>query len=162
LQRGDVILELDGKLVADSRDLSLKIAETAPDTVVKLKVFRSGSERELSIKLGEMPGKVSEGGRGSVGPEGALQGLSVDELTPDIARQLGLPPRTAGVVVSDVQPESAAEQAGLREGDVIQEVNRTPVRNVAEFERAVRQTGKQSVLLLVNRGGNTLFVVVGS
>jgi serine protease Do len=86
LQKGDIILELDGKPVVDSRDLSLKIGMMAPGSEVKLKVFRNGAERELTAKLGEMPAKMgrSFGEPGSTG--GFLEGLSVDELTSDAAR----------------------------------------------------------------------------
>jgi serine protease Do len=73
---------------------------------------------------------------------------------------LGLPAKTLGVVVTGVESGSAAEEADLRRGDVIEEVNHKPVRSVNEFSNAVSQIGKQSVLLLINRGGNTLYVVV--
>jgi len=86
----------------------------------------------------------------------SLEGLSVDDLTSDVARQLGLPRGTKGVVVSDVQPGSAAAEAGLRRGDVIQEVNRKAVSNLAEFQSALSQDGP-TALLLINRGGSTLY-----
>jgi len=163
LQRGDIIIELNGRPVTDSRDLRLRVAETAPGTTVRMKVFRNGSERELSVTLGEMPPEQGEARRGGGGKTpGALEGLSVTELTPNIARQLGLPRWTRGVVVDQVVPGSAAAEAGLRRGDVIQEVNRTPVASVAEFRRAVRRAGGGPVLLLVNRGGTTSYVVVGA
>jgi serine protease Do len=159
LQRGDIVLALDGQPIADSRNLSLKIAGKLPGTVVKLNIFRTGAEKELSVQLAEMPSKAEEAGR-EAAPEGTLQGLSVDDLSTDIDRQLGLPSGTAGVVVTDVEPDSAAADADLRRGDVIQEVNHVRVRNTTEFERAVRQADRQPVLLLVNRNGSTLFVAV--
>jgi serine protease Do len=159
LQKGDIVLELDGKPVTDSRDLSLRIGSIAPGSDVKLKVFRSGTERELTVRLGEMPAKMAQtpGQKGSAGR--SLEGLSVDELTSDVARQIGLPPGTKGVVVTDVQPGSAVAEAGLRRGDVIQQVNHKTVTNVNEFQGALSQGG-EPVLLLINRGGNTLYVVV--
>ncbi len=160
LLRGDVVLELDGKPIADSRDLSLKIAESSPGMVVKMKIIRNTAERELSVRLGEMPAQAARGGEEGGGEGGALQGLSVDELAPQIARQLGLPARTKGVVITEVQPGSLAGEAGLRSGDVIQEVNHRQVSSVAEFEGAVREAGNQPLLLLINRRGNTLFIVV--
>ncbi len=84
----------------------------------------------------------------------------VTNLNPQIRQQLGLPPGVTGVVVTAVETGSPAAEAGLRRGDVIQEVNRRAVSSVSEFDRAVRQGGRDAVVLLVNRGGNTMFVVV--
>ena len=162
LQRGDIVLAIDGQSIADSRDLRLKVAMTKPGTTVKLKVFHKGVVREVPITLGELSAKSPAAESESAAPNPALQGLSVDELTPDIARQLNLPAKTFGVVISAVQPGSAAEEADLRRGDVIQEVNHKPVRSVRDFTSMVNQPGKQSVLLLINRGGNTLYVVLES
>jgi serine protease Do len=160
LQRGDIVLEMDGKPVTDTQEFRLKIAMSQPGTTIKLKVFHNGKERDVAVVLRELPAKAesnrSAGGR----PSAALQGLSVDELTPQIAKQLGLPPKTFGVVVTGVEPGSPAEEATLRRGDVIQEVGHKPVHNVQEFINAVDQLGKQSVLLLINRGGNTLYIVL--
>lgn len=160
IARGDVIVSLNGQPVASSQELRLKIAMTKPGSVVKLGVIRDGRPMDVSVTLGELPSKgESEAGPGS--SENALQGVSVEELTPSILRDLGLPPGTKGVVVSDVNPSSPAADAGLRRGDVIQQVNRKPVTSVAEFRRLVELAGKQTVLLLVNRGGQTMFVAVG-
>ncbi len=161
LQRGDVVLELNGKPVTDSRDLSLKISEMSPGSTANLKVFRNGSQRDVAVKLGEAPANASaEKGNAPNGGSSALQGLSVDRLTPDIAQQLGLPRDTRGVVVSEVQPGSPADDAGLRQGDVIQEVNHKSVTDVDGFRQAVNAAGTQPLVLLVNRGGNNLYVVV--
>jgi S1-C subfamily serine protease len=89
-----------------------------------------------------------------------LDGVEVDDLTPLLARQLGLPRDTFGVVVSSVDRSSPAAEAGLRRGDVIQEVNRQPVNNVGAFERIAGRSGGEPLLLLVNRGGRTQYVVV--
>jgi serine protease Do len=160
LQRGDIVLEMDGRPVTDTREFRLKIAMMKPGTTVKLKVFHNGTERDVPVVLGELPAKAARSQSEAGKPSAALQGLSVDELTPQIAKQLGLPAKTLGVVVTGVEPGSAAEEADLRRGDVIQEVNHKPVHNVNEFSSAVSQLGKQNVLLLINRGGNTLYVVV--
>ncbi len=161
IKRGDVILELNGAPVSDSRDLSLKVSMMAPGTPVKVKVFRDGREQEFSLNLAEMPAKQeSAGGTPESAEPGPRLGISVDQLTPQIARQLGLPAQTPGVVVTEVQPASPAEEAGLRRGDVIQEVNRKAVTSLEQFRSAVRQSGSQPVLLLIDRGGDHVFVVV--
>ncbi len=160
LQRGDVVLEMNGKPITDVDAFRLQIAMMAPGTTVRLKVFHNGATRDVDVVLGELPSKPAAVAGEAGTPSAALQGLSVDNLTPQIIRQLGLPAKTQGVVITAVQPGSAAAEADLRRGDVVQEVDRKPVRNVDEFTRAISSLGKQSVLLLVNRGGNTLYIVV--
>jgi serine protease Do len=142
----------------------LRISRTAPGTTVKLTVQRAdGKTAEIPITLGTLPtdGKDSEPGSGDFGPgaRSPLEGVSVDELTPQITRQLQLPDQTRGVVITEVRPDSAAAEAGLRRGDVIQQVNRRDVTTVREFENAVRSSNK-SVLLLVNTRGATRFIVI--
>jgi len=159
VQRGDVILELNGQSVSGPDDLSVRISEMSPGTVAHLKIFRNGQPRNLDVTLVENVEKSQEGQAN--GPAGAaLKGLQVENLTPDIAEQLGLPNSAAGVVVTDVDPSSAAAAAGIQRGDVIEEVNRKPVRSVDEYERAVRAIGNQPVLLLMSRGGSTHYVVI--
>jgi serine protease Do len=160
LARGDIILDFNGESLTDSRTLSLKVSRMAPGTAVRLKVLREGRERELSVTLGELPAKRETIGQatGSTGePE---RGLTVEPLTPDVLNELHLPPNTQGVLISDVEPGSVAAEAGLRRGDIIQEVDRRPVANVAQFEKAVLNARNQSMLLLINRGGDHLFLVL--
>jgi serine protease Do len=140
--------------------LRLKISEMAPATAVKLKLLRDGNEREVSVTLGTLPNEQEQAGV-SESNGSPLLGLTVDELTPQIARQLGLPEDARGVLIVEVDPGSMSADAGLARGDVIQEVNRQPVVSVSEFRRAVSQAGDEPILLLVNRRGNTLFTIVG-
>ncbi len=160
LKTGDVIIGVDGKQVQDARSLRLQIASTQPDTKVNLQVMRDGQSKDIPVTLGELPTKEQRAAGGPQEQSGALDGVNVDNLTPGIAGQLGLSRDASGVVVTGVQQGSTAAEAGLRRGDVIQEVNRKAVNDVGEYERAVRQAGGGQVLLLVNRGGSTSFVVV--
>ena len=89
-----------------------------------------------------------------------MDGVQVDGSTPDIAEQLSLPAGTHGVVVTQVDPDSTAAEAGLQRGDVIQEVNHKPVTNPDQFRAAIHAAGDQEMLLLVNRGGVTAFIVI--
>ena len=161
LERGDVIREVNGNAIDDSRELKLKISGTAPGETVQLAVVREGSEKTLTAKLGELPGD-QEPVAAAAGETSALEGLQVDELTPAIARQLKVDPDIKGVVVTNVDPSSAASEAGLRRGDVVMEVNRKPVTNVSEFRAQVQAAGDKSILLLVNHNGNVVFLVVES
>ena len=159
LLKGDIILQLNGKPVEDANQLRMTISMMSPDTGVNLKVLRNGAERDFAVKLAELPVKEASVGENPNGAKGDLAGISVEDLDASTARQLGVPSNTAGVVVTDISPSSPAVDSGLRRGDVIQEVNRKPVHNTADFEAAMRGA-KDQTLLLVNRQGSTLYVAV--
>ena len=161
MQKGDVIEQLNGQTVNEINELRLQIASMAPGTTVHFKILRNGQERDVSVTLGELPEKAGQSGSSSSLSENSpMRGVQVDNLTPSVARELGVRPGTRGVVVTDVAPATPASDAGLRRGDIIEEINRQSVTNVTEYGRIVRQAGKQSLVLLVNRGGQTSFVVV--
>jgi serine protease Do len=157
IQRGDILLEINGKPVTDSNQLRMNISMMQPGTSVKVKLSRDGGERDVTVKLAEMPTETAK--LNSEGEEGtkALDGVEVTNLNEQIARELNLPPSTTGVVVSGVDPASKMADSGLQRGDVIQEVNHKPVKSVTEFQNAIRKGGDEP-LLLVNRGGRTLFI----
>jgi serine protease Do len=163
LKTGDIILEVSGHSVYDANQLRNMISSMQPDSNVNLKIWRDGAQRTLPVTLGELNPEAASNrggsGRDNDGSTDALEGVSVENLTSQVARGLGLSANAGGVVVSEVSPASAAARAGLKQGDVIQEVNRKPVRNVAEFEAAVRNS-KDGTLLLVNRDGHTIYVGV--
>jgi serine protease Do len=160
IKRGDVITSFDGKKVKDSTELRMMIAETAPQTKVKVGLLRQGREMEVDVTLAERPRQRQEPTRAPEAPEGQTSeklGLTVQDLTPDIAKQLGYE-KEKGVLVADVASGSPAEDAGLQRGDLIKEVNREPVENVREFERAIRKFKSGDVAaLLIQRGPVTLF-----
>ena len=161
LQRGDVITQLNGQPVQGANDLKLKIGELRPGTTAHMKILRNGKPQDVSLTLGQQP-QSGQHQAGAAGPQqqGLMQGVEVQNLTPDILQQLGLSSDTKGVVVANVASGSAAEMAGLRRGDVIEQVNRHPVDSVSQYEREIRMAGGQAIVLLVNRGGSTAFVVV--
>ena len=161
IQRGDVILQLNGTPVTSQDDLSLRVSEMAPGSVAHLQVYRNGHTQEIDVTLGTFPenAQTAQNNNENQGAAG-LKGLQVQNLTADIRQQLNLPATTSGVVVNQVDPDSAAAQAGIQQGDVIQEVNHKPVHNVDEYQAALAGTANQPVLLLIDRGGTTLFVVV--
>jgi len=161
LAQGDVVTELNGERVGDSRELRLKISQLAPGSAIRLKLLHDGNPRDVNVTLDELPNEKEAASDGK--PESdSLEGLSVENLTPQIARQLELQSNASGVVVTGVQDGSRADDAGLRRGDVIQQVNRRPVNNVAEFEREMKKAGDKPAVLLVNRNGHTSFVALAA
>lgn len=163
LSRGDVILEFDGKAINEPNHLRNLVAQTPIGKKVVLKVIRDKKEKEIDLTIGELPAEaqVSEEERSGGEAGSVLNGLEVTDITPDIARELGLPRGERGVVVTGVFPGSPADVAGVREGDVITEINRKPVKNTRDFEATVsRIKSNESVLVLVAREGRKHFIIV--
>ena len=161
LKNGDIILQINGQPIDDANQLRLKIGMMEPNTNVSLKVLRDGKTQNVAVQLGDFPSKEERAAIGTENPESALQGVTVENLTPDTAQQLKLPATTKGVVVDEVSPASRAADAGLQSGDVIQEVNHQPVKTVKDFSQAVSASKKDApVLLLVDRDGSTMFLAV--
>ena len=159
IERGDIIFDLDGQPVNTPEDLSVHIAELAPGSVIHLKVSRNGQTRDVDVALDELSETASASASSKTGTN-ALEGVEVQNLTPAIANDLRISAGTPGVVVTSVDSSSAAAAADMERGDVIQEVNRKPVRNVAEYNAAVSAAHGQSVLLLAKRGATTRYVVI--
>jgi serine protease Do len=162
VQRGDVITAINGKTVNDSNELRNTISMMQPGQTVKLTINRNGSTKDIDVKLGELPLSKEEAANGSDNSSSkeSMKGITVETLDSDTAQQLQLPESTKGVVVTGVDPSSPAADAGLRKGDVIQEVNHQPVKSASEFNAAMSKAEKSGTLLLVNRGGTTLFVAL--
>src|SRR4029079_9715942 len=127
VKRGDVIVSFNGQPVQDFNALRNRVADAAPGSTVSVVVMRDGSERTLNVKLDEaqIARNDSRGGSGSTPDDNnAALGISVAPLTPDLASRAGVPKDTRGVIVQDVNPDGRAADAGIQEGDVIEEVNR--------------------------------------
>jgi serine protease Do len=161
LKRGDVVLEVNGQAVDQANQLQLQISQMAPGTPVKLQIWRDGKAQDLTVTLGELPEKAEKTSEGE-NSGGALEGVDVQNLTPEIAQQLNLSAGTRGVVVTSVDPASPAAASGLERGVVIQEVNHKPVSNIAQFRQALEASGNQPVLLLINQDGVTRYLVIES
>ncbi|MGI8744697.1 MAG: DegQ family serine endoprotease [Bryobacteraceae bacterium] len=166
LQVGDVITAVNGTPVSDVNAFRLQVAGMAPGTNVNLKIFRNGSYKDVALTLAEMKALTAANGESSNtipgrGEKGAMQGVSVQALNSDLRQQLQIPEGTKGVIITDLDEDSPAAQAGLRQGDVIEQVNRKPVSTGDQFNAAVRQgDGAGSTLLLVKRGQGTQFLVI--
>jgi serine protease Do len=161
IQSGDVILAMNGTEIAESNQLRMNVSLMNPGQTVNLKVFRNGQTTNVTAQVGVLPDKKIE--RASTDNNSsatqALEGVSVEQLDSRTAKQAGLPANTKGVVVTEVDPASPAASAGLREGDVIQEVNHHAVASSDDLSSALHHSNGES-LLLVNRGGNKLYVAV--
>ncbi len=156
IKQGDIILEFDGKEIKEFGDLSRIVASTPVGKTVTIKVFRNGEAISLKATVAEMeePTEVAKA------PSKKPLGITVQDITPEIARSLGLEGAT-GVVVTDVEPGGPAAKAGIRRGDVIHEVNRKPIKNAEDFGQAVETAKDQEkILFLIRREGSNLFIVV--
>jgi len=156
LKVGDVIVEFDGTEIKDSSDLPAIVARTRPGKQVSVKVLRDKKETNVPVTITELK---EEEVVAAAKEKGDL-GLTVQKVTPEIAENLQLG-RATGVVITAVESGSAAEEAGLQQGDVIVEVDRKPVRDIPDFRKAVSGAKKgQRILFLVRREGNSLFVAL--
>ncbi len=166
LKVGDVITAINGTPIEDVNEFRLQVAGFAPGTAIHLKVARNSQTLDLPVTLGELNLEAEANGRqqGNLpggGEKGALRGVTVEGLTTDVRRELQLPEGTTGVVITNLEDDSPAAQAGLQSGDVIIQVNHRAVSTVAEFNKAITEgASKDSTLLLVRSGRGTGFIVV--
>ena len=158
LERGDVIVSMDGVAVSDGNALRNRIASSTPGATVTLGLVRDGDEKTVSVKLRELPSTQTADAAGEPA-EGGRLGLSVRPVTPEDARELGLESRK-GLLVAEVDPAGPAALAGIQPGDVIEEVNRKPVADAAELRAAAKSSGERPALVLVNRKGASLFLAM--
>ena len=167
LKAGDIITKFNGKPVRDSRQLKLQVAQTSPSAKVPVEVLRDGSTKTLTVQLKEFPrsglASTSRGGNDSGGSEAeeTLKGVTVGNLDARARQQFDIPSDVKGALVIDIDESSAAYEAGLREGDVILEMNRKPVASAEDaVELSAKNDRKGSVLLRVFSRGGTRYVVV--
>jgi len=154
----DVILEFNGKAVHSSSDLIGAVTSVGVNQSVPIKVLRNGEEKNLSIKVMERPGILASGDKESKGGKKGRKkksaphldsGMDLEELTPEILKELGVSGKMTGVLVSNVAYEGAADRAGLMRGDIIIEVDRKPIKDVDGFYAVVK--AKKSYLVRVRR-----------
>ncbi|HUY13625.1 MAG TPA: DegQ family serine endoprotease [Terriglobia bacterium] len=167
LKSGDVIRTLNGQNVPSRDLLSSMVANSSPGSQVTLGILRNGKPLSLKLTLGEQPANFAKGGPGGgQGPgvgqapsQGALAGVQVQNIDADVRSQLGLPSNLNGVVITQLDHNSPAAQAGIGRGDVIISINRQPVTNVSDFNRLAAQATRQTLVRLYHQGG-IVFVVI--
>ncbi|HET7219551.1 MAG TPA: DegQ family serine endoprotease [Vicinamibacterales bacterium] len=160
IKQGDVIVGVDGEKIADNNALRNRIASMRPGSKVAIDVLRDGRPQTLHATVDTLTPEATERAARGGNPESGGFGMTVEPLTPEIARSLQLSRRTDGVVVSDVDPDGAAAAAGLQEGDVIAKVNGQAVKTPAELKSALDQAGDRPALLLVARQNAEIFVTI--
>ncbi len=165
IEPGDVITEFNGKPINRSDDLPALVAATTPGTTVPLKAVREGKERTFNVRVEELnldnetTRQADAGGPGG-GDTGAGFGITLNNVTPEIARQFELSPNVRGAVVTDIHPDSPAARM-LQPGDVILEVARKRVSNANEASAALRAVpAGRAVGMLINRRGDEQFVTI--
>jgi len=165
IKRGDVIVGINSHAIADSNTLRNLVASIPPGTNVKVSALRDGKEQNFQVALAELPERKLEDtdeqteGDASLGRTGKF-GVNLQPLTADAASRFGLEVNDQGLLITRVNPEGSAANAGLRQGDLIQEVNRKPVRTIADFTTAVQQSGSRPVLLLIKRRDAVIYVTL--
>ena len=160
IERGDIIVEFNGRRIEEMNDLPRVVATTPPNADVPVKILRKGQEKVVQVKVAELKDKEERVAASSGGTLEESLGLTVQELTPEIARSLRVN-ESKGLVVTNVEEGSPADEVGLRRGDVIVEVNQKKVDNLRDYRAALGRVGSaDSLLLLVRRGGNVLYVAL--
>ena len=166
IKRGDVITAINGERIEDSNSLRNKVAGTAPGSEITVTIIRNGSEQQVKAKLDEFDTETTkratqqgENTPGNSAADGKF-GLNLQPLTPDFAQRLGLPADTKGLIVTEVDPSGAAAEEGIAKGDVIMEINRQPVETIEDAKGAFDKAGDKPSLLLVARGGQTVYLTV--
>ncbi len=158
IERGDVIVEYNGNKVKDVTMLRNMVANTFPNTEVSIKIIRNGESKTLRVKIAELP--QEETLKLSKNFENKFKGVYVQNLTPDIKKNLDIPKRISGVLVTDIEEDSPAEGI-LMKNDVIIEINKKPVNNIKDFETIVSKIKKeQNILILIFRKGSVFYVTL--
>ena len=166
LKEGDVVTALNGQRVSDANNLKNQVSAFSPGTTLKLEILRDGKAESIAATTAERPGS-KRGGRGFAdrlkndsNDEGVLNGVAVEDLDRNGRRELNVPAKLQGALITQVEPTSASARAGLKPGDVILEINRQAVASAKDaIELSTKAENKKTLLKLWSRG-NTLFVVV--
>jgi serine protease Do len=161
LKKGDVIIRFDGKPVNDVADLRNRVALLSPGTAIECVIFRKEKEQTISVKVEEQPAELTS--KKGAPDEQIFQklGMSLQDLTPDLARQLGYAPEQ-GVLIAGIDPGSPAALARIPVGALIEEVNHAPVHTIQELQQILeKDKGGDDILLLIRHGRQSHFVVLG-
>jgi len=163
VKRGDVITAINKQPVTDNNSLRNLVASMAPGANVEVTLMRNGRDQNLQVALAELPERErpeTEESSSNSGGGSDKFGLTLQPLTAEMASRYGLDADDQGLLATKVDPASNAANAGIRQGDLIQEVNRQQVRTVAEFNSAIQQSGARPALVLIKRRNNVIYVTL--
>ena len=166
IKRGDVITAINNHPVADNNVARNEIAKLAPGSTATVTLVRNGHEQNAQVTLAELPDRPRSDSDDNSSDDSAKSngnerfGLTLQPLTSEAAERYGLEADDQGLLVTRVDPTSNAASAGIRQGDLIQEVNRQPVRTFAEFSSALRQSGSRPALVLIKRRNNVIYLTL--
>jgi serine protease Do len=161
VKSGDIITDFNGKPVTDSRHLKLQVGSTTPGAAVPMNVLRDGQSQTLTVTVKELPGdKLADSSPAAGKADDALHGVGVSDLDQATREQLKVPSHIKGAVVSSVEEDSVAYDAGLRQGDVILEINRQPVKNAEQATALCEKPATMVSLVKVWSHGGTRFIVI--
>jgi len=169
MKTGDVITAVNGKEISDARELRLMIGSMAPGSKAQIQVNREGQTKVFDVQLAEMPAGVTEEGGPEASPEESAQpekttvfgGVAVADISDDIRTALNLPKDVQGAVIAEVDADSSAGKAGLREGDVIQDVNKQPVKSAKDLVAASKKLKpNEKILIRVYSQGRSGYVAL--
>ena len=165
LKRGDVITAIDKQPVLDNNSLRNLVASKTPGSTVDVTASRNGRDQIFQVALTELPDRKQpeseDEDTSSTGVTGNQKyGLSLQPFTPGMAERNGLEANDEGLFVTRIDPNGSAAEAGIRQGDLIQEVNRQPVKTVAEFNAAMQRSGAKPALVLVKRRGGVIYLTL--
>lgn len=154
IRRGDVLLSVDGNPISSVEELQRKVMQSKVGQRVVLSLFRKGQKLTIPLILAEMPSESKKD------KAGTWLGLTLQILTPVLAKQFNLPPAERGLLVSEVDPEGPAYIFGLKQGDVIREINNIPIGSLSQFQKIVKDIDSPWAMLLIKREGRTMFLAV--
>jgi serine protease Do len=160
LKSGDVIKKVDRTEIRDGRHLTLTVTQIAPETEVAVEFLRDGKTRTVTATLGLRPTQGLAAGEPGAKDEGVLNGVGVGEITPQLRTELQLPARVRGVIITSIEADSPSAKQGLREGDVILELNRKPIIDVEQAVRLSEEIKGPKVMVLIWREGRTRYLVI--
>jgi serine protease Do len=158
IKRDDVVIEFDGQPVTEVGSFRSRVASTEPGRKINLVLMRNGERVETTVEVGKLDATAMSVNSAT----GAVKnlGVAVQNLSDELAERFGYK-GDAGVVVTEVEPGSSAERAGIQPGSLIKEVNRQPIKNTQDFENALKESsGKKAILLLVRDGEMSRYVAL--